>query len=403
MTTTEDVADVEAVPPVIAHILTKKFVLKGLLDKAMVVLPTRDVGQGQVLRNFQIEVTGGDDAQLRVAATDLDLWALASTTLVTAQDDAKLVLPGRTLIDIVDAADEDDLAIDVADGVATIKVKRAEWDLRVPDGSKYPTFPPTESVMFHEIPRGPFVDAISRVRYAASTESQRVNLLMIDIRAPKNAKEPARVRATDALRYHQVSLTGWPKGFDLQLPTSAADVLLSLLKTTEAETLEIGETEEQIVFRIDDDVFVSNKFVAQFPNVDEKLVAPAIEGNDQEMVVDRRALLDAIKRVRITSDPETSALALVLSRNKLIVRSKNSSKQRADSASEELDVVWSGDKRTVGFNHKHLTELLRSIDSPSCTFLLGKDTRQKRSPLLLRDEASGTIGVLSQQRPDFTA
>lgn len=394
--------DERVIPDVTARFVTKTFVLRGLLDKALIVLPTRDVGQGQVLKNFQIELTDDQAApKLRIAATDLVLWALASTELVEYEGSGcKLVLPGKVLDEIVTTAEEGDITFDVADGNARIKVGRTTWDLTVPDGSKYPDFPDTEGVMFHDIARGPFVEAIGKVRYAATTEAQRTNLLMLDIRSPSRKGSPGLIRATDALRYHQVSLP-WPKGFDLQLPTAAADVLVSLLKTTEIETLEIGETETSIIFRLGSDTFVASKHNVEFPNVDERLVDPAVENNDQQLVIDRKALLAAIKRVRITSDPETSALALALAKGKLIVRSKTSSRLRPDACSEELDVVWDGDKRTVGFNHRHLTELLSSIDSPTATFFLGKDTKQRRSPLLLRDESSGTIGVLSQQRPDF--
>jgi DNA polymerase-3 subunit beta len=245
-----------------------------------------------------------------------------------------------------------------------------------------------------------FVDALSSVRYAASSETMRQNLQIVDVRSPVGRQKDGRMRASDGGRYHQVRLVHWPKGLDLQIPIGAVDVLMKLLRATEIPSLDIAETDTQIVFRIGSDVFVASKLVVEFPNVDDRLLRPAMD-NDLQLVVDRQALVQAIRRVRITSDVETSALALVLSPGKLSVRSKD---KNGNTCIEELDASWtSTGERTVGFNHKHLSDLLSSIDAPVCEFYLGKDTKQKRSPLLLKDESSGTVGVLSQQRPDFVS
>jgi DNA polymerase III sliding clamp (beta) subunit (PCNA family) len=381
-------AETPVVPPVTAQFETKKFVLQGLLQKAMAVLPKTDLVQ--VLTNFQIEVTAGKEPSLRVAATDLDLWALASTNIVTVSEGGTITLPGAKLTEIAESAEEGDLVVEARNGMATISVKRTKWELRLADGSEYPPFPDLDDHPFHSIERAPFVSALQAVAKAATKEATRQNLAMVDIR-------DGQVRAADGVRYHQVGIISWPKGFDTHIPIGAVDVLVKMLKATEAPTFQLGDTGSQVVFLIGPDVYVASKLVVEFPAIDQALLNPAL-ANDEPLEIDRRELLGAIRRVRITSDHETSAVVLLLSEDKVEVRSQD---KWGNTATEELDASWHSPDRTAVFNHRHLTDMLDSIDAPNCTFLLGRDTKTRRSNLLLRDDASASLGVLTQQRADW--
>lgn len=388
MTSTTDLAETPVVPPVTAQFETKKFVLQSLLQKAMAVLPKTDLVQ--VLTNFQIEVTAGKEPSLRVAATDLDLWALAATNLVTATEGGTITLPGTKLAEIAESAEDGDLVVEARNGMATITVSRTKWELRLADGSEYPSFPDLNGTEFHAIERAPFVSALQSVAKAATKEATRQNLAMVDIHG-------GQVRAADGVRYHQVRMDGWPKGFDTHIPIGAVDVLVKMLRSTEAPTFQLGDTGVQVVFLIGPDVYVASKLVVEFPAVDQALLSPAL-ANDQQLEVGRTDLLRAIRRVRITSDPETSAVVLLLTQDKVEVRSQD---KYGNTAVEELDASWTAPERTTVFNHRHLTDMLDTVDAPNCTFFLGKDTKTRRSNLLLRDDSSGSLGVLTQQRADW--
>jgi DNA polymerase III sliding clamp (beta) subunit (PCNA family) len=386
---TEEMEQTYVVPAAAAKFETKKFVLQSLLQKALVVLPKTDLVE--VLKNFQIEVTGGDTPSLRVAATDLDLWALASTNIVTVSEPGTIALSGAKLVEIAETAEDGDLVVEAENGVATISVKRTKWELRIADGSEYPSFPDLEGLNFHDIDRASFVVALQAVSRAATKEATRQNLAMVDV-------SDKRIRASDGVRYHQVLLENWPEDLRTHIPIGAVEVLIKMLRGTEANKFQLADTEEQLVFRIGADIFVTSKLVVEFPNVDAILLTPALEGNTEPLEVDREDLLHAIRRVRITSDPETSAVALLLTQDQVQVRSQD---KFGNTAVEELDSSWKAPERMVAFNHRHLTDMLDSIDSPTCTFWLGKDTKTKRSSLLLRDDDSKSLGVLIQQRPDW--
>jgi hypothetical protein len=50
----------------------------------------------------------------------------------------------------------------------------------------------------------------------------------------------------------------------------------------------------------------------------------------------------------------------------------------------------------VAVNHQFLTDMLAAHPAVSCRFWLGPETGKKRSVLLLRDDETGTTGIIYQ-------
>jgi DNA polymerase-3 subunit beta len=379
--------DMQVVPDVSIGFETKKFAMQSLLDKAETVRPTRDIVP--VLKNFQIEVND-DPPQIRVVATDMELSVLASSEVVSVNKPGVGVFPGQRLLELVREANDGDLVVEVDAGIATIRVGRATWTLKLLDGSDYPRLPDTEKVKFVEIDRAKFAQALASVRHAASTEAMRLALMLIDV-------SEGRMRAADGVRLQQVVLPKWPKALNFQLPVAAVDTLLRLLRSTDLDRISIGQTPDHLIFRIASDSYIATKLNAEFPDVDTMLLKPAL-ANKHKLTVDREELESAIKRVRVTANPDTYAVVLELSNGQLVVKSQDT---YGNAATEDLDCGWSNGTREIAFNHKHLLDMLSMADVKTCEFMLGDDTKTRRSPLLLLDEKSGLTSVLNQIRLDF--
>jgi DNA polymerase III subunit beta len=256
------------------------------------------------------------------------------------------------------------------------------------DGSEYPPLPDTDEVDFAPVDRAKFLSAISAVRYAAATDTVRPSLMLIDITDNK-------MRAADGVRLQQVPVD-FP--LDAQIPIGAVDDLVKLLRTTDQNTIEVGETENNLVFRIATDVFIAQKLTAQFPDVEAMILRPAL-GNDKELNVDREDLIAAIRRVRVTADEETNAVIINLSKGKAEISARD---KYGNFATEPLDARWDHADTMIGLNHKHLVEMLSMTDVKSCSFFLGKDIgTSRRAPLMLKDNETGQVGILNQLRVEF--
>lgn len=370
---------------------TKKFAVQALLDKAAGVVPSKD--SVPVLKNFHVEAA---DGKLRIAATDLELSVIASTAMVTVDRPGRALLPAGRLIQIVREAEDGELHLDVSDRVGVVQVGRTKWTLTLQDEAEYPELPDIGSTEMQLVDREKFLNALKSVRYAASSDTVRANLMIVDVRK-------GQMRASDGTRFQQASIGDFP--MDVQIPIAATDDLVKSLQSTDTPTIALGEDENHLIFRIGGDHFIARKLTVEFPDMEEQLLKPVLS-NDQELQVSRNELIQAIKQVRITADQETSAVTLSLKASeadgsaKMVVASRDKYDSQAET---ELDVSWSGADRTVALNHQHLLAMLAMTRAKSCSFFLGPDKKKKPSPILLRDVEAGTLGVLSQTRVDWTS
>ena len=59
-------------------------------------------------------------------------------------------------------------------------------------------------------------------------------------------------------------------------------------------------------------------------------------------------------------------------------------------------MTWEGPERLVVVNHQFLAGMLAAYPSQACQFWLGPEAGKKRSVLMLKDEETGTVGIIYQ-------
>lgn len=359
------------------------FILRLLLEKAATVVPSRDSAM-PVLKNFQFQVTPG---LLRVIASDSELSMIATTEIVDVQSGGVAVFPAKKMLDIVRESTDTEVRIQVAGKAASIAIGRTTWNLRLEGGEDYPAMPEITEVTFATVDRVGFATALHAVRYAACRDPNRASLMMIDVKQ-------GRMTGCDGARLQQATTVAFP--FDFQIPIGAVDDLLKLLRSTDLNDIQVGESEHRLIFRFGADVLIVNKLMARFPNMDAQLLRPAL-ANRHELHVERDDLIRAIKRVRVTADSETSAIALILGSGTLTVSAKD---KFYNDASETIDAQWSGPARTLVVNHVFLTDLIGKHTGATLHFFLGDDTKTRKSPVMLREDTD-TVGVIQQMLGDW--
>ncbi len=361
---------------------TKRFTFEGLLAKAISVVPTKDLMP--VLKNFLVKV---EEGKLTVVATDIELTVVAETSVVDVKETGTVYLRAKALMSIVKEAEEGDLVFTTTDKGVTISVGRASWTLQTMDGDDYPEIPDVASIELHTVNREKFVKGISAVKVAASQDPNRVSFMLVAV------SKDGRFRASDAVRLHQIE-TEEAVGFDFELPSRSVDDLLRMLRSTDLKTIDVGENDEILLFRIGNENLIISKADVTMPDIDSLILKPAL-ANDEEMWVGREELISAIRRVRVTADDTTNAVMLHLKDDVLTVSAQDGFN---NVSSETLDVKWGYSERTAVVNHSHFMDLLRSTPANSVQILFGPDQKNRPFPVYLKDEENGISAIISQLR-----
>ena len=353
-------------------------VLLALLEKAVVVVPTRDMVP--VLTNFQFQVA---DNELKVVASSMEMSIVVSTDQVQTKVAGTEVFPARTLLNIVkESGAGNSVYIEVTASGAVIVSGGFSAEIKMASGKDFPPMDGLESVTFHEVNRAAFIEALSAVRYALPGKefSGQPGLKMISVKGGK-------FTACDGSRFQQVRIDGFK--LSMKLPTFNIAILLKMLHSSDIEMLEVGETKKRLIFRLGNTVLYMNKLEDPYPNVEQLWLRPALS-NDQLLVVDRSELITAIKQVKIAS--ESNAIGIIIDSNTMRIQAKES----INSASTVIGCTWAGKPRTMVVNYVHLAEMLKAYNKDECRFLLGEDTKLHKSPILLKDEDTLAIATIPQ-------
>lgn len=363
---------------------------RALLDRALTriapVVASKDLTP--VLTNFQFRIHGTD---LRISGSDSVLSASVHIPVTTTTVEGVALFPATRLLAVVREASGDDLDITVRSKnhkpTALVRSGKAKWEFPLMTTQGFPDFTAEEQVETTPVNREGFLKALSQVRKAASTDVMRPYLMLVDV-------SKGRIRASDSVRFQQAD---FPFPFDCQIPVRAAQEVASRLTSFTQDQIGVAQTDKALLFRFGLVLLICQKSAANFPDADEVLLKPAFL-NDQECIVDRTALLSAVRRVRITADESTAAVVLSLNAGSVSVECKD---RRGGYAVETIDAEWAHSPRHVSFNHQHLADLLSSITSEKFAFRLGKDLKTRPSPLLIEDTEEGFKAVLSQIRLDW--
>lgn len=360
-------------------------VLKVLLEKAVEVVPNKSVIP--VIKNFQFRVRGD---KLSVVATNLNMSIIASTAMsVETKTGGVEVFPARKLLEIVRESDDGSrVFISVTGRTAVVVAGNASWEIALGRGSDFPRMPKVAAGDLQEVDRAELLRCLSTVKYAVGNAG-RESLMMINVKS-------GRFTACDGSRLQQARMSGL--SIDMQIPGSAIDKLIKMLKASDLQTMQVGEAENRLVFRVGADVLLVNKTASEFPPLEQLWLRPALS-NDQELVVEKDLLLSAIKRVKINVDLEYSAVSLRLvpgpegRMGELVI---SASDVDGNSAVETVPANWAGKKRELVLHFRYLAEMLSSYAPDDCLFKLGEDQKTKKSSVLLLDAEARSMGIVQQ-------
>ena len=149
--------------------------------------------------------------------------------------------------------------------------------------------------------------------------------------------------------------------------TAGLHHLTRLVDAVDGVDLEIFIGENQLSFRLGTTTLHTRLLEGPFPEYDA--VIP--KNNDKNLIIDREAFAQAIRRVSITADRITSQIRLGIEAGKMELTATGTDGSRAE---DEIPVSYEGDALEIGFNFNYLQDILKNVETDSITMSL-KDSQ----------------------------
>ncbi len=333
--------------------------MKIVSDKESLLIPLQQVGGVverrqtlPILANVLINATNG---RLFITATDLEV-EMKTSTEVELDGEADFTLPARKLLDIIKALpDNSDVKLSIEGERAILRAGRSRFTLGVLPAQDYPAIEPTAASTTFSVSQKVMKKLIEKTHFAMAQQDVRyyLNGMLIEIK-----DGVIRAVATDGHRLAMRESTEVKADdVDMQviLPRKAVIELSRLLADSE-DVLTIEVSSSHMKIQIGETSFTSKLIDGKFP--DYQRVVPA--HTDKEIIADRDQLRQALQRTSILSNEKYRGIRFQFLPSLLKLLAHNPEQEEAE---DEMEIDYSGEELTIGFNVGYLIEVLTVIDS----------------------------------------
>ena len=327
-----------------------------------------------ILSNVRLEAA---DNRLTLNATDMDL-EMVGKVKAEVSDAGKTTAPAHTLYDIVRKLPEgSQVELEEDDGRLILCSGRSKFILTCLPVEDFPVMAGGELSHSFVLSAKDLMGLIDRTRFAISTEETRYYLNGIYLHeASRDGVDVLRCVATDGHRLASVELplpagaAGMP---GVIIPRKTVMELRKLIEDGTGEvTVELSDT--KIRFSCGEATLTSKLIDGTFP--DYQRVIPT--DNDKNMEVNSKAFAEAVDRVAAISSEKSRAVKLSLTEGTLVL---SASSPESGSATEELEVSYSGEKLEIGFNSRYLLDITQQIGGDNAQLTMA----DAASPTILRE------------------
>jgi DNA polymerase-3 subunit beta len=311
----------------------------------------------QILSGILLEA---QDGELRLAATDMEL-SLRASVQAQIEGDGAIVLPGKTLTDIVRLLPADEVAIEhkPAEAVVHVTSGSASYTLNMYNPEDFPRLPELDAVQTFSVDRESLLETIHRVARAASRDESRPVLTGILV---SFAGGKIVMAATDSYRLavKETEIGGNAPELEAIVPSRALQELARIAST--GDTVEVGVHENQVLFSTDGAWLTTRRIDGQFPNYRQLLP----EAFEHELTIPRVELLEVVRRAAVMIQRATP-LQLRFATGELTVIART---HEVGESRESMPIGFSGETLEIGFNADFLRDGLESMDGDDVRFKL---------------------------------
>jgi DNA polymerase III subunit beta len=296
-------------------------------------------GSLAVLAGLRLALHGDE---LVITGSDLDLTITVSIE-VSGSDDGVVVVPAKLLADVVRVVAPGAVEIQLEDGSVHIDAGPSSFTLRTIPADEYPQIPEVvgEGVT---IAADALEAALRQVVPAASSDDSRPILTGVLMAAEPDG---LRLVATDSYRLSVRDLPGTTVLAAEQrilVPSRALQELTRLIDPSAEVTLVLGERDAS--FNVGTTRLTTRLIEGDFPNY--RGLIP--ESNPNALTVDRAALHEAVKRVRLLAQ-EATPVKLCMTADGLELKATT---QDVGDAREFVEATYEGTDLDVAFNADYL-------------------------------------------------
>ena len=304
-----------------------------------------------ILSNILIEA---EEGQLVLTATDQEV-SVRTNMEADVSETGATTLPARRFFSICRGLPTHQAEISVnKKNVAEISSGAHQSKLEGLSSEDFPPMPSFEESYSFNLSQGALKDLLQKTHYAASSDESRIilNGALMSFREGK-----LTVVCTDgrrlALAEQELDMPEEAE-VDIVVPTKTIN---ELIKTLEDEgEVEVRASTNQVAFEFGNIFLVSKLIKGTYPNYRQVIPTQC----EERIAIEREIFQDAIRRVSVMLEDQSSSLQLDISENRIELKTFS---PEIGESHEVIPVKYSGKEMTIAFNPAFLAMPLKYLES----------------------------------------
>ncbi len=313
-----------------------------------------------ILGNILFEIS---KQSLTLTATDLELEMVAYADIDNQDDDGKLTIPARKLLDICKSLPENSLiTFTTQDDTVKLSSGRSRYSLSTLPATDFPNIEEWKGDVEFKLLKSELLRLIESTHFSMANQDVRYYLNGMSIESEGNE---IRSVATDGHRLAICKISN----DSLALPARQVivprkgilEIIRLLSSVDEVVDVYLGSNHIRI---IDSEFSFTSKLVdGRFP--DYRRVLP--RNGDKIFITDKEQLRQVLSRASILSNEKFKGVRLNFSHSLLKITANNPEQEQAE---EELEIDFPYENLEVGFNVSYVLDVLSAIKDEQVKFTL---------------------------------
>ncbi|MBW1749278.1 MAG: DNA polymerase III subunit beta [Deltaproteobacteria bacterium] len=339
---------------------------------------TSKKGTLAILSNVLLEV---ENNHIIFTGTDLEI-GLKQTVPAEVFETGFLTLPAKKLFEvaresgssILSFKEEDKNWVEITAGTSIYKLAGMVSE-------EFPQFPDYDEGKMVEIEAAVIADLIDKTVFSIAQDKETVFSLTAALlqKHEENGKTMLRMVSSDG---HRLSIMSKETESAAQLQLNPVTLIprrgiQEIRKfTEERDSFKLGIEKKQAVLKSDDSLLIIRIMEGEFPNFENLLNVISM---DNVIQINRIHFLESLKRINLFTEEMFHAIKFEINKNQLILTSQNAD---FGSAKDEMEVEYSGDSLSLGFNCRYFIEALQVMEAETIQAAISSD----ESPCLITSE-----------------
>ncbi len=346
-------------------IISSATLLKGLQKISGVMSSNNTL---PILDDFLFELSGEKD--LSITVSDLETTMTVALQVELAEDMGQIAIPAKMLLEIMKTFPDIPVTFSINMDTQEVELLAGEGKYKLigHNSAEFPQVPALEDPQKLTLDASILVNAINKTIYATGNDEIRpvMSGIYCEIRP-----EHLTFVATDAhklVRYRRHDIKSDEEA-SLVLPRKPLNHLRNILSNDEAVKVILEYSEKNVLLRFDEITMISRLLEGKYPNYEA--VIPT--SNPFKMIIDRKSLINALRRVSIFGSKSTHQVRFKISGQELILSAEDI--DFSSEAKERLSCNFDGDDIEIGFNSKFMLEMLNTLESENINVELSQPNR----------------------------